>query len=204
MLYLISQTELKILKRLFGDLTKRQTIREIAIGLKLPYPQIHRSVKSLENKGLVSIAKSGKSSIIYPNQDLFREEFVIVEAERKIDILDKYSILKIINKDLERIIYTQFICILFGSYAAGTAKKESDIDLLFVIPEEYDYGKFEKNIKNAVTVPKTDIQVTTEKGLIEMWNTPSKLNVGNELLKNHIILRGAEAFLHLRRKYYVG
>lgn len=201
---MITETELKILKKLFENLTAQYTIRELSTSLKLPYPQAHRSVKLLKTKSLIAIAKKGKSSIVSLNFETYRNEYVLTEIERKKDAINKYPILNVMDKDLEKFMYNQFVCILFGSYADWTAKKTSDIDLLFVIPNEYNYEKFEKSIKNSITIPNADIQITTEEGLIEMWNTPSKLNVGNELLKKHIILRGAEAFLQLRRKYYVG
>ena len=162
----------------------------------------HR-VKSLSKKNIIDENKKGKSIIISLDLEHYKDDLLITEIERKKDIINKYSILKILDRDLEKIRYNQFMCILFGSYANKTAKKSSDIDLLFVIPEEYKYDKFEKNIKSKINISDVDIQITTEQGLIEMWNTPLKLNVGNELLKKHIILKGAEAFLHLRRKYYV-
>ena len=71
-------------------------------------------------------------------------------------------------------------------------------------PEEYEYSKFEKTIKTIITLPRLDLNITTERGLMEMWNNPLKLNVGNEILKKHLILTGTEQFLRLRRKYYLG
>ena len=189
---------------MFDDLTKKWTIREISLDLNLPYPQTHRNVKSLSKKNIINENKKGKSILISLDFEHYKDDLSIIEIERKKDIINRYSILKILDKDLEKIKYNQFICILFGSYANKTVKKDSDVDLLFVVPEEYKYDKFEKNIKSTINIPHADIHITTEQGLIEMWNTPSKLNVGNELLKKHAILRGIEAFLHLRRKYYVG
>ena len=197
-------TELKILKLLFDDLTAEYTIRVISLLLKKPYAQTHRNINTLTQKKLIIQTKKGKSNTIKLQFELFNDEFLITEIQRKKDLLNKYLKIKLLCEDIDRIKQKQYICILFGSYANWTAKMNSDIDLLFVIPEEYDYGKFEKNIKNHINVPNVDINITTEEGLIEMWNTPLKLNVGNELLKKHVILKGAEAFLQLRRQYYVG
>lgn len=201
---MLSKTELKILKRMFDDLTKTWTIREVSIALNLPYPQIHRSVSSLIKKELISKEIKGKSSVLQVNLESLKKDHYIVEFERKIDILDKYKILNILENDLFRLKYAQFICILFGSYALKNAKKDSDIDLLFVIPEEYDYDKFEREVKTKLLLPKAHIQITKEKGLLDMWSNPSQLNVGNEIIKNHVILWGVEAFLRLRRNYYLG
>jgi predicted nucleotidyltransferase len=201
---MLSLTETKILKELFEDLTKEYTKRELSILLKLPYAQTHRSLGWLSKDGLIRQATKGKSILVGINLKKIYPEYVHTELERKRDLLGKYPLLGLLDKDLQSIEYNQFICLVFGSYADRTAKKDSDIDLLFVIPNESDYVKFEKTIKNAITIKQAHLQITTEKGLIEMWNTPEKLNIGNELLKKHVILYGAEQFLNLRRKYYVG
>ena len=154
---MLSKTELKILKRMFDDLIKTWTIREISIDLNRPYPQIHRSVSSLVKKELVSKEVKGKSSILQVNLESLKKDPYVVELERKADIVSKYKILQILEYDLSRLTYNQFTCILFGSYANKKAKKDSDIDLLFVIPEEYDYKKFEKEVKTKILLPRVDI-----------------------------------------------
>lgn len=201
---MLSKTELRILELLFEDLTKEYSIREIALSLNLPYPQIHRAIGSLEKKTLIQKAEKGKSMLINLILEEFKDDYVTVEIERKRKILEKYNLLKILVRDLEKLPYRQFVCILFGSYAEKKAKVNSDIDLLFIIPDELNYEKFEKSLKSMLTLGKVDINITSEEGLLEMWKTPLKLNVGNELLKKHVILFGVEPFLNLRRKYYVG
>lgn len=201
---MLSKTELKLLKRMFDDLTKRWTIRELSLDLSLPYPQVHRSVCSLVKNELISKEIKGKSSILQVNLKSLKKDHYVVELERRLDVIDKYNVLNILKNDLFRLKYNQFICILFGSYADKSSKKDSDIDLLFVIPEEYDYKRFEKEIKTKILLPKADIQLTTERGLLELWFNPSKLNIGNEILKKHIIFWGVETFLKLRRNYYLG
>lgn len=201
---MLSLTETKILKQLFDDLTNVYTKRELSTLLKLPYAQVHRSIGWLFQKGLIKQEHKGKSILVGLNLKEIYPEYVHTELERKRDLVRRYPLLGLLDKDLKNIEYSQFICLVFGSYADRTAKKDSDIDILFVIPNECDYNKFEKTLKNAITINQTHTQITTEKGLIEMWNTPEKLNVGNELLKKHVILYGAEQFLNLRRRYYVG
>jgi predicted nucleotidyltransferase len=201
---MLSPTETKILKLLFDNLTKEYTIRGISLSLNLPYPQIHRSINSLSGKKLIKFALQGKNKVISLALEGGCDEYIYVENERKRDLLNKYKLIRILLTDLGKINHNQFICVLFGSYAEKRAKNSSDLDLLFVIPKEYDYGQFERNVKNTLIMPKVDINITTEKGLLEMWNNPMKLNVGNELLKKHIVLCGAEPFLKLRRQYYIG
>lgn len=197
-------TELKILQVLFEDFTRQYTIREMALRLKSPYPQVHRGVQLLYKRGLVFKREQGKSCVLSLNFEKQCDEYILVELERRKVLLDKYSRLKLLSYDLERLPFMQYMCILFGSYAAGKATQGSDIDVLFVIPDTYDYATFEKMVRGVLTSSLVDMQITTEQGLVEMWNTAGKFNVGNELLKKHIVLYGAEAFLRLRRKWYGG
>lgn len=201
---MLNRSELEILKLMLDDLTKEWTIREVSLALSMPYPQTHRNAANLINKKIISMDKQGKSSILSLSFDTIKREYIIAELERREDIIKKQNSLRILENDLLRLKYSQFICILFGSYADKKATKQSDIDILLVIPEEYSYDKFEKEVKNKILIPKIDIQITTEKGLIEMWSNPKQLNVGNEILSKHVIFSGIEPFFKLRRKYYLG
>lgn len=197
-------TEMRILKRLFDDLTSTWTIHKLSVELKLPYPQIHRNTQLLIKRGLVIRENIGKSSNISIPLKNYNDDFINVEIERKKEAIVKYKTLKLLDDDLKKLNQVQFICLIFGSYAEKTTNPESDIDLLFIIPDEYSFKTFEKNARTYINIPKVDIHITTEKGLIDMWSNPEKINLGNEILKKHVIFRGAEAFLHLRERYYVG
>lgn len=199
---MLSKTESRILELMIDDLTREYSILELAKNLKLPYAQVHRSASTLIKKGLLLSEKKGKTTALKTKTEVCKE-YISTELSRRDKSLQKYGNLAIVLEDIEKIMPVQFICIVFGSYAKNKATKTSDIDLLFIIPDEHDFKDFESKAK-MLTVPRTDINITTEQGLLEMWQKPGQLNVGNELLKGHIILKGAEAFLYLRRKYYVG
>lgn len=200
---MLSKTESRILELMFDDLTREYSILELAKTLKLPYPQVHRTVKSLIEKELLLSARKGKTTALKTKTEVCKE-YISTELARRDKSLQKYGNLAIVLEDIEKVTPVQFICMVFGSYAKNKATKTSDIDLLFIIPDERDFKDFESKAKTILTVPRTDINITTEQGLLEMWQKPGQLNVGNELLKGHVILKGAEAFLYLRRKYYAG
>jgi len=201
---MLTQTESRILGLLFDDLTRRYSMLEISKTLKIPYPQTHRNIKSLVQKGLVASAQHGKSVFIGISITDVKKEYVTAELLRRDEAIKKYRKLKLVMQDMKRIPKLQYACIVFGSYAKGAANPESDIDLLFIIPKEYDYGVFERNVKNALLTANVDINIVLDESLHEMWSNPKKLNVGNELLKGHIILKGAEAFLEAWRMHNVG
>ena len=165
---MLSKTESRVLELLFDDLTKEYSILELAKALKLPYPQVHRTVTSLIKRQLLSSTRKGKALLIGLYTEL-NKEYVFIELVRRDKTLQKYKNLAVLLDDLEKISSVQYICLVFGSYAKGKAAKTSDIDLLFAIPDEYDYQSFENKVKTGLTVPRTDINITTEQGLIEMW-----------------------------------
>lgn len=201
---MLRKVELRILELLFEDLVSGRSILEISKKLKISYSLTYNTVKNLLKNEIIISEKKGNASIIEINLKDVRKEHIYAELSRRDKILEKYYKIKGLFEKLPKLKQIHFICILFGSYAKGNPKQDSDIDLLFIIPEEYDYGKFDTNIRTVLSAHHLDINMTPEKGLFEMWNTVKRFNVGNELLKGHIVLKGVEGFLELRRRYEYG
>jgi|SRR3989344_6016594 len=201
---MLNITEEKILELLFNDLTKNYSIHELSTTLKVPYPQAHRNVQLLVKRKLIVSERIGKAKIISLRKDTVKKEYITAELNRRDAALKKYATLRRVMADLEKIPPLQYICVLFGSYAKGAPKPNSDVDVLFIIPKEYDYGKFEMMTQHAFVTGYVDVNVGLEESLHEMWSNPLKLNVANEVLKAHLVLRGAEGFLDAWRKHHVG
>jgi predicted nucleotidyltransferase len=104
--------------------------------------------------------------------------------------------LKLILEDFVELMKSQLknrvIVVLFGSYAKGTATKESDIDILLISKGKIDvekitreiYAKYGKEITPIVMTP-NDFKKQMEKALIK------------EIIKDHYILYGVENFINL-------
>jgi predicted nucleotidyltransferase len=199
---MLCKNEIRILEDLFVDLTKENTISGISIALDQRYPQTHRDIEKLESKSLIKIKKIGQSKVVKLDFSSFHPEYSLVETERLLKKTKNPDLRALLEKLVR--INQQFTCLLFGSYASGKSKKESDIDLLFIIPKEYEMQKFEKIVKNSLILERIDINIITEDSLFEMWSAPEKLNVGNEILKNHIVLSGSDYFIGLLGKKNVG
>ncbi|MBU2561208.1 MAG: nucleotidyltransferase domain-containing protein [Nanoarchaeota archaeon] len=199
---MLTKDQIKVLQALLRAITAKLIISDIARELNQKYPQTYRTIKILEAEGLVKTSNIGKSSLVELDLTKYHPEYAIAE----LDLCKQLCKKKELSIVLENIIRMnrQFACILFGSYAAGKGKKDSDIDLLFIIPEEYDYGNFEKIARRQLAIYNCDINITTEKGLLEMWATPGQLNVGNEILERHVVLYNAERFITLLRQHHVG
>ena len=199
---MLKKDEIKVLKVLFEDVTKELTIMDIAKRLDQKYVQNYRTVHNLAKSGEVIIKIIGKRKVVKLDFRKSHSNYILAEIERANDLCKKNTAVSVIRKDIQEI-NKNCICILFGSQTKKT-KPKSDIDLLFVIPQEYNYEKFERSINDKLIATNTDRVIIPENSLHEMWANPQKLNLGNELLKKHIILYGAEHFLNLLRKHHVG
>jgi len=191
------------LKVLFDDLTRDFTIMDLARILNQKYFQTHTTVKNLIKSGDVKIKKVGKSSVIKLDFSRYNYNYVVAEIERSNDLCKKNKVVSIVRDDVKDI-NNNFVCILFGSQVEKP-NSNSDVDLLFLVPKNYNYGSFEKMAHNAlISSGKVDVNIAFDESLHEMLSHPEKLNIGNELLKKHIVLYGAEHFLNLLRKHHVG
>jgi len=198
---MLKKDEIKVLKVLFTDLTRNLTIMDLSRELKQKYVQTYRTIFSLKKSNDIFLETIGNSKIVKLNLTKFNPNYVIAEIERLKEGL--------INKNLNLIhqkimgVKENFVCILFGSQANNSSLK-SDFDLLFVIPNEFNYELFERKVKRELTIYNCDIHIVTEESLLEMWSNPQKLTVGNELLKKHLVLYNAEHFLKMLKTHYVG
>jgi predicted nucleotidyltransferase len=199
---MLNKNHIKILEKMIKSLRSEYTLMDLSRELKQDYSRTYKDIDFLITLGLITSRKVGKSRVIGLDFSKYHPEYALVEIERLNNILKNKNISSIYDKILK--INKPFVCVLFGSYASGKFGKNSDIDLLFVIPEDYDLNKFENTAKNNLAMYNIDINVVTENSLFEMLAHPEKMNVGNELLKNHVTLFGADYFINLVRQHYVG
>lgn len=196
-----TRTELNIMKLLVTNLTSSYTIREISKRINQNYSIVYTSINSLAKEGHIEVRKIGNVALCSLS---LKYSFLIYLAEeyRKTELINTNKTIKGIYRDIKRLDSPQFILILFGSYVEGKQSKTSDIDLLFILPDCANIDKWEQHVKKVLILyeDKIDVNIVTEKSMFEMWGHPKKLNVGNEILENHIILNGAESFYKLLEK----
>src|SRR3989344_7194702 len=161
---MVKKVELRILELLFEDLTSGYSILEISKKFNLSYPLTYNTIKILVKTGVVSSEKKGNALIIKSNFKEVKKEHIYAELSRRDACLEKYYKIKSVFDKLQKLRQIHFTCILFGSYAKGKPKQDSDIDLLFIIPEEYDYRTFDSNVRTILTAHHADINITPEEG----------------------------------------
>gem|GEM_PF-983753 len=189
--------ELKIVDLLARNAERKFTINEIAKSLKEYYSFVHRTVNKLIKDSVVAKEKAGKSHLCSIN--LGAEKTIALinlsEIEKKSDFYNSNKEIKIILEDCVKSVESTVNAIsvvLFGSYAKGTATKESDIDILLIGKTKTGidkttkevYAKYGKEI-NAVVMTSEDFKRQKDKALIK------------EIIKDHYVLYGVEKFVNL-------
>jgi predicted nucleotidyltransferase len=160
----------------------------------LPY------LKRLEELKILCSEKTGKNKQYTLNKDniLTKYYLVVTEELATIDYLERNFVIKKFAEHLAGFTTTSPL-ILFGSYAKDYATEESDIDLFCLgkIPENQtsQIEKFELTFGKKINVKTTTIE-----------NFDNGLRTGDilikEIVKNHIILLNADAFVTLLWRYY--
>ena len=183
--------EAEIIKLLIENREKELSINQIAKLLKKDYKNAHNIVTRLSKTKVVKLEAFGKSyKVILTN----KAHPLIYGAE----CIRRQELIK--NKDLA-VMYDSFksmrskfyVLLVFGSYAKKTQTKQSDIDLMFIVPDEAE-EKVEKEIKNITGTLPLKIHVNTfkESDFKAMKNS-KETTVGSEAIKNNVILRGIES-----------
>lgn len=160
-------------------LKKEMHQREIAKELKTSLTRVQSVLKELRNINAVDYKEIGKNHVYFIKKNLIFKSLVLnAENYKLIRLLRKHTFLEplfkeIISKSKDSII------LLFGSYAKGTEKKDSDIDI-YIDTTSQKIKETAQNIYSSLSIK------------IGKFN-PNDLLI-KEIIKNHIIIRGGEEF----------
>lgn len=142
-------------------------------------------LNSLEKENILRFEREGRNKIYFLNKEnpLSKYFVQLIEIEKKAEFIQR-------NKKLEKMFNSLLkisngILIVFGSYAKGNNKKDSDLDLLII-------GKIEevKDIEESFGI---EINVVN----FDKKKFDKKDNFVKEVLENHIVLKGVEDFVNL-------
>lgn len=198
----INNATLSIITFFVTDPTKSYNIREIAKKTGINYRLIYNAALLLEKEKFLQIKNVGNIRVcsFIPKGNLSLS--VYAEAERTQEFLEKNVAIKIVKEEVDKKMRTVYDTVLiFGSYAKGKQKQNSDIDLLCVIPEHLKREQYEEHIHSIFKLLhyKVDVNVMTEIEFIAAKEEKG-INIAKESISNHIILRGAEQFHYLLAK----
>jgi len=195
----LTSTDVRILEFLLENITKEFSINRISEAIEISYPPVRERMLELHKRGIINIKEINPTqslcSVNAKNSDNV-SIFSYVEFLRKEKFLSGKKELKTIADDvLGRISGNSFTMILFGSHAKGKETASSDIDILFLVSSAGD----ESRIMNAVA---TAERLTNRKihPITMMYDDffeslkKGSATLPKEVMENHIIVYGAEAF----------
>ncbi len=167
-------------------LHKEAHVRGIAKSLDESHTTISRKLNNLVKENVIDFRKEGKNKIFFLKKSFVAKNYVLkAESHKLTKLLRKYPELSIIFEEILKKTDEDLI-ILFGSYAKGIAKKSSDIDIYIETKN--------RNVKKEVEAVNSRIKV-------KIGSFDTKSNLIKEIVKNHIIIRGAEKFYEKKQVF---
>ena len=196
----------EIIQTFYNDPMKVCTINEISKLLSKPYSTTYKYIQFLINEGVLKFSIKGKAtlcSLNFENQKTV-ELLSIISISNKEVFTKKHSVLSSVIDELgvkikEKSDYNIFALVLFGSIAKDAEQEKSDIDLFFISPSKDKYDEmierecnalrmeYGRNVNPIIAEPKMYINMLMEKGE----------NVGKQIIKDKIIIFGANKFWEL-------
>lgn len=182
---LLNKTQLNILEQFTGSHDCKIYGRNIAKKMQMNQKTVANTLGKLEMANILKSSTEGKNKYYALNKFNINIMDIIqlVEIGKKLDFMKKNAAILPLFHELEK--KAKGMLIIFGSYAKGTNTKNSDIDL-FIIGNVIGITDLEKlyNIKiNIVNAKKEKFDIND--------------HLVKEVIKSHIILKGAEEFIGL-------
>ena len=149
--------------------------RELAKELKTSLTRVQSILNDLRNINVLDYKVKGKNHIYFIKKNLISKSFILnAENYKLVKTLTKYPVLEPIFQDIVKKSKSNII-ILFGSYAKGIPKEDSDIDIYIDTTSLKIKGEVQK-VYDLVSVK------------IGKFN-PEELLI-KEIIKNHVIIKG--------------
>ena len=153
--------------------------RAIAKALQTNHMQVFRKIKSLQKENAVDYKEKGKNKTYFLKDTIESKSYVYkAENYKLVKTLEKYPNLRMIIEKIQKHPKIK-LAILFGSYAKGLAKKDSDIDVYI--------GTTNHSLKEEIE--KINTKLSVKAGDYNRSNLLIK-----EIEKNHVIIKGIERY----------
>lgn len=186
----------QILELFMGNYLQEVHGRSLVGKIGLSQKAIALTLDELEKLNILKSRKTGNMKYFRLNllNTEIRDLFKITELIRKMNFFQKHrKIAHLFRKeDKDKIIG------IFGSYAQGTAKKDSDLDL-FIIGN----NKKEKYSQSGKILGlEISLKFFSEKELVQLLQEKNFLI--KEIIQNHLLIFGTEKFVNLIWRHYYG
>src|SRR3989338_8917414 len=120
--------KLKIINYLGKHLNQSFTMLELSKATRIPYATFYRTIQEMTDLILFQTVGKAKTVTFNTKNAEVKSYLTISSAEEKKEFLEKHPFIKKIVGELN----TTDIVVLFGSFAKGTQRQTSDIDILVI------------------------------------------------------------------------
>jgi predicted nucleotidyltransferase len=195
----LTKTSIEILVHLTSRIRDSFTVRQIAEAIGKDYKITHVMTMRLAKQNILIAEK--KPPVTYCSLNLKSNSSLLayIEGIRANRFFMKNRDLEILINDLlSKFISPFFTLIIFGSYVKGAASKKSDLDVLFIVPDQM----MEKEVSSAVGsiehISPIGIHETTltNREFTELLKQKTA-NIAWEAVDNRIVPYGAEALFKM-------
>ena len=193
-----TKTQLKIVAYLIDHPYNHFGIRELAKQISTVYYLVQRNVQQLKQANVLTLEPAGKTSLVKLHPHTHIQYLLDAEAYKRGQFYQKYPIIKVLlQKIVEQANSSFFVLLVFGSYAQQP-RKDSDIDLLLIMPNQEQAETMERVITSVARTSTIKIHETlvTESSFIAMLQR-KELNVGKEAREKHILIYGDQLYYKL-------
>jgi len=154
-------------------------VRGIAKKLNESHSTVLRMLNNLKNENAIDFRNEGKNKIFFLKNNIVSRAYIMkAELYKLTRLLLLYPELSVVFEEVLKKTNEKLI-ILFGSYAKGLAKKDSDIDI-YIETKKRSVKKEVEDIHSKINVK------------IGVFDVKSPLI--KEIINEHVILRGFEEF----------
>ena len=183
----VNKTDLKILSLYTKGYDKEHYIREVEKLLAVSSRTALVTLAKLEKKGILKSKTKGKIKIYTIKKSaISREFFLLTEQYKKIQFIEKNHLIKEVLEKADKLM--KGMVIVFGSYAKGIPKDDSDLDLFIV-------GKYDEDGIKEVG-KKYGIDINIKSYPIKIFEKEiSNDFLLKEIVENHILIKDSEGFV---------
>ncbi|MBS3174589.1 nucleotidyltransferase domain-containing protein [Candidatus Woesearchaeota archaeon] len=183
----LTELHLEVLSLFTKGFDKQYYIREINRLLKISPRTSQISLDFLEKKLILESSSKGKIKLYKIKKSFIAKDYLVVaEIYKKIKLMENNAFIKDI---IEKIYFhINYIGLIFGSYANNTQNKDSDLDLFII--GEYNPEKI-REISNVY-----NIKINVKNYNLKIFKNSIKDDILiNEVVNNHIIIKGFDDFI---------
>lgn len=174
-----------------GDYKHELYLREISRLANMPLKTTQNTLQALEKTNIIKSDVHGRNKYFHLNRENIHTKLLLVNAElyKTAQFLEKYPPFKVFLKEYN--VTTPLL--VFGSYAKGTARKESDLDLLMIAPKNQQLPSHFLPYKlHIIYLAEEQVHLAMEKREALM----------QEVQEHHIVLNNHSFFVNMFWSYY--